>query len=408
MNTVLIITGLLAADISQDWPQWRGHQRDGLLPGVGAPASWPKNLSLQWKTPVGGGYSSPVVFGAAVFVHSREGEEEVVRRIDLSSGKQIWRKSYTAPFKKNPYATKMGQGPFSTPLATPDRLYTFGVTANFTAWNAKTGDVIWRKDFSKELDTSKLFTGSAVSPLLEDGAIIVHVGDDRGGRVVAFDTATGAERWSWKGDGPGYASPIVATLAGSRQLITLTDRSIVSLNPADGRLLWTLPFKDEWNENIVTPIVYKDTIIFSGVRKSTFAVRPSSKAPPETVWTNSDVSFYMSSPVVAGDHLYGLSSKKRGQFVCLDARTGKTVWTTEGRDANQASVQALGDQLVFLTDGGDLVVARRSPAKFEMITRYQVAESATWAHPVILNGRIVVKDETHLSSFGIDASERVR
>jgi outer membrane protein assembly factor BamB len=400
MNAILLLA-FLATDYTQDWPQWRGLYRDGIVRGVAPPQTWPKNLKLAWKVQVGEGYSSPVVWGTGVFVHSRDGDNELVSRLNLMNGKAEWKKSYPAAFQKNSYAQKMSRGPFATPVLTVDRLYTFGVTAILSCWNSKTGDLIWRKDFSKQQDTSKLFTGTAMSPLLDSGAVIVHIGDDRGGRVVAFEAATGNERWTWEGDGPGYASPIMVQTGGVKQIVTLTDKSAISLNAANGRLLWSIPLKDEWNENVVTPLVYKDTLILSGVRKGTFAVRLGSAKAPETVWTNTDVAFYLSSPVLEGDYLYGLSSKKRGQMVCVDARTGKIVWATEGRDANQAAVQLLGDQLLFLTDAGDLIVARKSPQKFEQITRYTVAESATWAQPVILNNQILVKDENHLAAWQV-------
>jgi outer membrane protein assembly factor BamB len=263
-----------------------------------------------------------------VYVHSREGDDEIVSRMDLVTGKIMWRVKYAAPFEKNQYAVQMSKGPHSTPVVAGDRLYTLGGTSILSCLETKDGRVLWRKDFSKQTDMGKLFTGTAMSPVVIAGAVTVHVGDDRGGSVIAFDAITGKEHWTWKGDGPGYASPMIVD---GRQWVTLTDRSIVSLNPETGKLLWTMPYKDEWNENIVTPVIYRDTLIFSGVRKPTIAVRATANKP-ETVWTNSDVSMYMSTPVIDGDYLYGLSSKKKGQFVCLDARTGKTMWATEGSD----------------------------------------------------------------------------
>src|SRR5918993_973895 len=193
-----------------------------VLCGGGATAKeWPKALVQKWKVAAGGGYSSPVVAGGRVFLHTRQGEQEVVSAFELATGKAVWTKSYDAAFDKNQYAVKMGKGPNSTPLVHEGRLYTLGVNAVLSAFDAKTGALLWRKDFGRP-DTSKLFCGTAMSPVIEKGLLIVHVGDDRGGKVVAFDAASGAERWSWAGDGPGYASPVVAELAGARQVVTLT------------------------------------------------------------------------------------------------------------------------------------------------------------------------------------------
>jgi outer membrane protein assembly factor BamB len=386
---------------AQDWPQWRGPHRDGVAHEVELPVSWPKALQLKWTTEVGTGYSSPVVVGDSAYVHTRTGDDEVAARVDLATGKIVWRAKYAAPFEKNKYATGMAKGPHSTPTIAEGRMYTFGVTSILSCFDTRNGTLLWRKDFSKQTDSSNLFTGTAMSPLVDSGRVIVHKGDDRGGSLVAFSAATGEEKWTLPGDGPGYASPVASSLNGPRHFVTLSDRSIVGVAIASGQVLWRLPFKDEWNENIVTPVVYRDTLIFSGVRKPTNAYRWFA-GKPLLAWANTEVSMYMSSPVIVRDYLYGLSAKKKGQYFCLDARTGKTMWLTNGREANQASFVAVNDALLILTDAGDLIVARALPKGFEQVARYQVAESATYAQPVVLNHRILVKDENSLRLWQVD------
>jgi outer membrane protein assembly factor BamB len=126
---------------------------------------------------------------------------------------------------------------------------------HFLALDAASGKRLWSKDFSSLIDTSKLFCGTAASPILAYGAVVVQVGSDvRGGQIVALDPATGAERWLWKGDGPGYASPILLGFQGGEHLVTLTNKSIVGLDAQRGSLLWSIPFPDDWHENIVTPV----------------------------------------------------------------------------------------------------------------------------------------------------------
>lgn len=408
---VTIFVGVLAAVCAQsaraqdEWAQWRGANRDGVVRAFPAPAVWPKELTRKWKVAAGGGYSSPVVAGDRVFLHTREGEQEVVTSFDLATGKTVWTKSYPAPFAKNQYAVRMGKGPNSTPVAHGGRLYTLGVTAILSAFDARTGDLKWRKDFSPRVDTSKLFTGTAMSPVVEKNLLIAHVGDDRGGSLIAFDLATGAEKWEWFGDGPGYASPVVTDLAGARQIVTLTDKSVVGVAADNGRLLWKVPFKDEWNENIVTPVVSGKTLIVSGVRQGTRAfeiVRAAGGFEAKQLWHNPAVQMYMSSPVVEGDLLYGMSNTRKGQYVCLDAKTGQTVWATEGRDGSQAAVLNAGGVLLFLTSDADLIVAAKSRKGFEPLARYKVAESATWAHPAILGKQILVKDEASLALWSVE------
>ena len=172
------------------------------------PKQWPKVIKRSWQVDIGEGYSSPVVANGRAFLHSRRDPDEIVTAIDLATGKVVWQQKYAASFTKNQYATQMAKGPNSTPLVVGSRLFTLGVTGILTAWNVADGTIAWRQDYSASIDTSKMFCGTAMSPMLEGGALIVQIGTDvHGGRVLALDPATGKERWSWTGPGPGYASP---------------------------------------------------------------------------------------------------------------------------------------------------------------------------------------------------------
>ena len=403
IGTAMTIATVHAA--APDWTQWRGPTRDGWVPAATAPAQWPETLTKRWTQPSGEGYSSPIVAGRFVFVHSRQDPDEVVTAFDLASGKVQWRQTYPAPFAKNPYATKMAKGPNSTPIAANDRLYTLGATAILTSFDASSGRVLWRKDFSSEIDTSKLFCGTAMSPAIDRGRLFVHVGDDRRGAVIAFDAASGQQRWRLDTDGPGYASPVIADIAGARQLVTLTDKAIVAIAVDRGALLWRIPFPDEWNENIVTPIVMGNRVIVSGVRQGTIALDVTRKGDAwqvDEAWRNRDVTMYLSSPVLDGTRLYGMSAKRKGQFFCLDAQTGRPIWTTEGRAAQNAALLAAGSHLLVLTTDGDLLVARRDAASFDPIRRYDVADASTWSHPALLaGGQILIRDEANLTLWSV-------
>jgi len=402
-KSVLTVTlvALSCGGISAQWPQWRGPARDGVVAADNVPAAWPARPALKWTQKVGEGYSTPVVSGGRIFVHSRQDPDEVVTALDLATGKPLWAARYQSAFNKNKYANDMSKGPFSTPLVADGIVYTLGTSAVLSAFDEKTGDVKWRKDWSKEIDTGKMFTGTAMSPIIENGRLIVHIGDDSEGAFFALDPATGAEKWSLPGHGPGYASPVIHRGAGGAgHLVTMTDKAVVGVDAQTGKLLWTIPFPDEWNENIVTPVFAGDLVVISGTRKGTFGYRLEATGPKQ-VWHNTDVPMYMSSPVADGNFIYGFTNRRKGQIFCLDATTGTVKWATEGRAGTNAALQIAGPNLVVLTTEGDLLVVSKNPEKFEELHRYKLADSGTWAQPVVLKEGILVRDAQSVSLWGL-------
>lgn len=386
------------------WPQWRGPSRDGIVPAAAVPVAWPETLTLKWRQPIGEGYASPVVADGRVFVHSRTDPEEIVTAFDLATGKPLWSDRYQSAFTKSKYATQMSKGPFSTPLAAGGRLFTLGSSAVLSSYDAATGELKWRKDWSKEVDTSKLFTGTAMSPVIDGGLLIVHVGDDTQGAFRAFDPATGRERWSLPGHGPGYASPIVLTIDGTRQLVTMTDSTVVGIEVASGKELWQIPFPDEWHENIVTPVLADDVLVISGKQKGTFGYRVAKKMATfaaTELWRNADLPMYMSTPVADGAYIYGFGHRRKGQLFCLDARTGAATWATEGRGGQNAAIQSAGNNLLVLSTDGDLLVVKRTPEAFQELRRYKVTESETWAHPVLLGTELVIRDTGSIAVWSL-------
>lgn len=402
---ILALALIASATVSaQQWPQWRGPNRDGHVPAAAVPKVWPPTLAKDWSIDVGGGYSSPVVHEGRIYLHSRQGEEEIAWSIDLATGKPLWRHADPAPFTKNKYATQMGKGPHSTPVVSAGRVYTFGVKGLLTCRDATTGAQVWHKDFSSKVDTTNLFTGTAMSPAVDGARLIVHVGDDKQGQLLALDAATGKEIWSLAGDGPGYASPIFATYAGVKQIITMTAKSVIGVAADAGKLLWTIPFPDEWNENIITPIQHGQRLIVAGVRKGSLSydiARNGDAWAPKLAWHKPDLPMYMSSPVLDGDVLYGMSSRRKGQLVCVDAITGDVRWATEGRAGTNSAVLLAGGHLVVLTTDGDLIVAMRDPAKYQEVRRYKVADHPSWTYPILLGNRLVIKDDEKLTLWKV-------
>lgn len=395
-----LVACLPALGLAADWPQWRGPSRDGVVPGLAPRSAWPEALKPGWTVKVGIGHASPVVLGDRVFVFTRQADDEVVQALELGTGRVLWKQAYAAPYTMNMAATSHGKGPKSTPAVADGRVFTYGISGILSAFDAATGRGLWRKEFGAQFKETSPLYGCAMSPVVDRGRLIAYVGGSGSGALTAFDPPTGHVLWAFKGDGPGYSSPVVVDLAGIRQVVTFGETHLLAVSADKGELLWKLPFTTSWVQNAITPIVKGDLVIYSGLEQPLRAVRVVNKGAAyavEPVWENAEVANYLSTPVVVGDRVCGLSQKRKGQFFCLDAATGKTLWLSEGRQGENAAILAGGGALYALTTDSELLVADPAAASFILKKRYSVASSAVWAHPVILADGVLVKDASTLA-----------
>jgi outer membrane protein assembly factor BamB len=385
----------------QDLTQWRGPNRDGSVASFTEPKEWPEQLTQRWKVEVGLGYATPLLVGNRVYMFSRQGDNEVMSALDAATGKVIWQTGYPASFVMNSSAAKHGMGPKSTPVFANGRLYSIGMTGVVTAFDAATGKQLWQKPGSELVP---MYTTHSFSPLVDRGLVIFHVGGHNKGALTAFDANTGAEKWSWAGDGPGYGSPILADIGGTRQIITITQAKLVGLDAASGALLWERPFVSNNFTNSVTPVLDGQTLMMSngGPLTAVTVARRDNKWVTENAWENADVPFRLSNAVIVGDVLFGLSTRNAGQYFGVDTKSGKTLWTSEGRQAGQAAIAKAGDLLFSLEEDGDLIIARSSRTAFQPVRRYKVAEAETWAQPAISGNRIFVKDLSTLALWTVN------
>jgi outer membrane protein assembly factor BamB len=403
----IVVTSLGSALVAQsptpEWPQWRGPNRDGVVPSFNEPRTWPEQLTRRWKIDVGTGYATPLVAGNRVYIFSRQGENEVMQALDADSGKTLWRTEYPASFTMNSAAVRHGPGPKATPILSNGRLYSIGMTGTVTAFDAATGKQLWQKAGSSTL--MPMYTSHSFSPIVERGLVIFHVGGHGKGALTAYDVNTGEVKWSWGGDGPGYGSPMVAEFGGVRQLVTNTQGKLIGIDPATGALLWEQPFESSNFTNSLTPVVVGQTVLLSNNVKPATAIsisRQNNKWITATAWENPEAQTRMTNAVVLGDVIFGLSTRNMGQYFGLDAKTGKTLWLSEPRQAANASLSRSGNLVFSLEDDGELVVFRRNGTMFEQVKRYQLADSETWAQPAISGNRIFVKDVSTLALWTVN------
>ena len=401
LSAITIVFGLTSMVYGQDWPQWRGPNRDGAIPLFSDPSAWPERLNQQWQVEVGSGYATPLVVGDRLYMYTRQNEDEVIQALDRRTGATIWRTSYPAPFELSSSAARHGPGPKSTPTFADGRIFTLGMSGIVTAFDAETGRRLWQEP----APTAQPLYHTGMSPVVDGEVMIVHVGGQGEGALTAFDVATGEARWKWEGDSPAYGSPIVVDLEGTRQVVTFTRRNLVGVAVASGELLWSRPFVTPSDTTSQTPILYRDTLIQAGRENGITAfrvVRGAEGWTTEDVWHTDEVSLHLTNGVEINGVLYGLSHLNSGQYFGLDLESGQVLWLSDPRQAVNAAIVRAGDTIFSLQDDAEMLILNANRTGLEPIRRYEVASSATWAQPAISGSAFYVKDVSNLTLWTLD------
>lgn len=401
ISLVIQTTVSLSLATHQDWPQWRGPNRDGVAERINLPDRLPENLQFVWKVEVGEGYSAPVAAESKVVLLVRQREKEVVLCLNGQNGQEIWRYSYAAPYTPRADARPHGKGPKATPAIAAGKVYAFGVTGILTCVDLGTGKLVWQKRFSDRFKKTYPLYGAANSPLVEGDLCILGIGGHNDGALAAFNKDTGELAWEVTEDGPSYASPIAVDLAGHRQLVALMQTRLVGMAAKTGQLLWQVPFTTPYDMNIITPVLHDGMIIYSGYRKGTTAIRlvaDGDRISAGRVWHRERFSMYMSSPVIHGEYLYGLS-QQRAAVSCIALKDGEHKWNSPGGLGQYVSIVGAGDKLLVLTTKGRLMLVAADPSGYKELGRTHVTDKPVWAHFALAANRIYVKDKTHLACF---------
>ena len=384
---------------SQDWPQFRGVGRDSKVTGFKAPKAWPAELKQVWKINVGFGDATPALSGKMIYLAVRQNADEVILCLDAASGKELWRSAYPAPAVTGPASSHPGQR--STPAVSDGKIVTFGVSGILTCLDATTGKVLWKKE-NPENAVPQFFTG--MSPLIADGLCIVHLGTKDKGQVVALDLATGSEKWKWEGDGPSYASPSLMTSGKDKNVVVQTEKNLMALSLADGKLLWQVPTPVlQRFYNSTSPYINGDIIYYTGQGSGTKAVqvvRQGDKYVTKELWSNTEIGAKWNTPILKDGFLYGFTDQRR--IYCIDASTGKTAWYDTAVNSDFATIVDCGQVIIGLPSTGNLIVMKPDPKAYTEAAKYKVAETPVYAFPVISGNAIYVKESENLIMYTLE------
>jgi outer membrane protein assembly factor BamB len=380
------------------WPSFRGVARDGRYTAAPIRTAWPDTgLPEVWRQPIGLGYASFVVADGRAFTIEQRRAQEVAAAYDVDSGRELWTVGWDAEFRES----MGGDGPRATPTYHDGRVYALGATGELRSLDAATGAVTWRTNILEDSGVGNLTWGMAAAPLVVDDFVVVLPGGSDDRSVVAYDRRSGERRWSALGDAQSYTSPMLVTLGGLRQILVVTASRVVGLTVDEGRLLWDYPWSNNQGINAAQPLlVGNDRVFLSASYGSGAAViqvtREGEGFRAASVWQNQRIKNRFSSSVLHEGHIYGLDESI---LTCIDAATGEARWKA-GRYGH-GQLMIAGDRLVVVTEDGRVVLVRATPDGHEELASFEAIEGRTWNHPVIADGRLILRNGREMAAFDV-------
>lgn len=399
-----------AAVNAEDWPQWRGMNRDGVFSETGLLESFPASgLRVRWRVPVGWGFSSPVVAQGRVYLADSEvvkpNARERLHCIDETTGKLLWTHSYEVAYEDWAFDPSQEIGPVATPIVQNGKVYTVGRLGHLFCLRTRDGAVLWQRNLVTEYQIA--FSPGMPSPLIEEDLLILFIGGKPGAGVVALHKDTGAEVWKALDEKLTFSSPIIIFSGGKKQLIVWTQESVTSLDPVVGTTYWRQRLLTNSDYAVSTPVFHKDRLLIGGlmfqldsVRPDATVLWPASKAPSRRIFSHTSTALFR------GDHLF--SAKSSGELICVEASTGQQVWETDKITdlKNGASIHLTpnGDSVLLYTNQGELIRARLTFEGYTEISRVAVLEptfpfagrKVAWSPPAYANRHIFARSGKEL------------
>jgi outer membrane protein assembly factor BamB len=419
MNSKIIFTAFFLFTViicnSQDWPDWRGVNRDGIWSETGITEKFDDKIQTpKWSVTVGSGYSGPTVANGKVYLtdlQKQPVQTEGVLCFDENTGKKLWEFRYPCEYVSVGYPA----GPRASVVISENKAYSLGTMGNLFCFNATTGDVLWQRDLNREYEIRMPIWGISATPLITGDKIILQISGSNNACVIALDKNTGKEIWRNLEDIAAYSAPIIIEKNGKKVVVVWTEDSLSGLNPENGEVYWRFPWKTGSGMSIATPVLYNDNIFVSAFYSGSLLVKLGNDyTSAEKVWQREGESerktdalhCVMNTPVIIDDFIYGVDSY--GELRCLELATGDRVWedltaVNKNRWANIHFIQN-GNKTWMFNEHGELIISELSPKGFKEISRTKIIEptkeqlprGVTWSHPAFANKHVFIRNDKEL------------
>src|ERR1700722_9140457 len=375
---------------------FRGPNRAGAYSESPINSDWPAaGLPRLWKQPIGGGYASFTVGEGRAYTIEQRRDKEAVTAYEIETGRELWAFSYPASFDE----VLGGPGPRATPVYQDGLVYSLGAVGDLYCLSAATGKPKWSKNILVDNDAKNIHWAMSGAPLIVDDMVVVTPGGAGGKSIVAYNRLTGAPGWKSLNDRAGYTSPILATLAGKRQIVWISGERAVGIGVADGKLLWEYPFPAQLDMNCSQPVVINDSdVLLSSAQGPGAALLKIAKEgdafTAQPVWKNNRLKNKFNSSVLYKGYIYGFDE---AILECFDPQTGDVKW--KGGRYGYGQLLLAGGYLVITTEQGELVLVRATPDSHQELARFQAIKGKTWNIPAIDNGLLLVRNTEEMACF---------
>ena len=413
---------LNAQSSSSAWRQWGGPNRNFIVDAKGLAEKWPAGgPRVIWSRPLGTGHSAILADEGRLYTMYRIGNgrsakqgpfdaEESVIALDAASGKTLWEHKY--PSRREDFS--FGAGPHSTPLIVGDRLFTIGTNKQLFAFDKRSGKILWSHDLIKEFNSPELLirpvvkTGYGCSPIAFRDTIICSAGGP-GQSVMAFRQSDGSVAWKSGDFLTSEAPPILIQMGGQPQLVFLAGGSVVGMDPANGKILWSHPHDPGNDLNCSTPLFGPDNIVFvsSAYKAGSRAIQlkqEGNATHADELWFTNRVRFMFLNAIRLGDYVYGTTGDFGPAFLtALNIKTGQPAW--QHRGFGRASMVYADGKAIIMDEDGDLALAKLAPEGVTILSEAKVFDTVSWTVPTLVSTTLYARDREKIVALDLGAGQ---